>query len=341
MRESKATKKELDKKSAKKWVRDINFYFSAGILLLLIYFFFFASLSPFSFSCYPCHSAYYRTHGNSPHRDFRCSTCHSGAALFSKLNFRLMLVAMPFYLITDGSKKDVVSNDSCLYCHRSVAYRTTKGSSGVRMSHKEPLQEGYLCSDCHIKDAHPSPDLSKGFFEMFSCLKCHNGVKAQNKCSYCHLKTGYRVKQNNHYPTAYKQIHRDLASHGKNPLKSCSNCHDMSYCATCHVMITKYKVALPHPQDWIGLHSYTTDRSNVRACYACHETKFCLDCHGVEMPHPENYVRFHIDDAKQTEAKKCYKCHTKESCDFCHTNHRHPGIPQDLLKSLRRLAGFE
>jgi|GEM_PF-1058108 len=334
------TKQETDKKPAKKLVRDINFYSSVVIFVLLVYFLFFTSLSPFSFSCHPCHSTHYRTHKSSVHRDFRCSTCHSGAALFSKLDFRLLMAAMPGYLITDGSKKTAVGNDACLFCHRSVVNRTTQGSSGVRMSHREPLQEGYLCSHCHIKDAHPSSGLNKGFFEMLECLKCHNGVKAKNECNHCHVNTGYRVKQNN-YSTVYKQIHKDFASHGKNPLGSCSSCHDMSYCATCHVMITRYRVLLPHPQDWIGLHSYSTDRDNVRACYACHEKKFCFDCHGVEMPHPQNYVRFHIDDARQAEVQKCSRCHTKESCDFCHTNHRHPGVPDELLKALRRLAGFE
>jgi ferredoxin len=337
---STSTKRKTNKKTAKKLIKDVNFYFSVAILALLVYLLFFASLSPFSFSCYPCHADQSKTHESSTHKDFRCSACHAGVSLFSKLNFRFLLAAMPGYLFTDGSKKTAVKNDACVYCHRTVVNRTTQGRSGVRMSHREPLQEGYLCSDCHIKDAHPSSKLKKGFFEMLECLRCHNGVKAKKECAYCHVEKNYRVQQNN-YPTIYKQIHNDLKSHGKNPLSSCSSCHDMSYCATCHVMITKYRVALPHPQDWIGIHPYSTDRNNVRACYACHGKKFCLDCHGVEMPHPENYVRFHIAEARQAEAEKCYKCHTKESCDFCHINHRHPGIPQDILKALRRLAGFE
>lgn len=321
-------------------IRNINFYFTVAILVLLIYFLFLASLAPFNTACRVCHSDTYRSFKNSPHKNMRCASCHSGMTLSSKIDFRLLIAEMPFYFVFDSAEKARIGDNNCLYCHRTVLARTTKGNTGVRMSHKEPYQDGYSCSDCHIKDAHPTTNLTRGFPDMNICFKCHNGVKAKNECSHCHTKENYKVERN-YYLTSYKMIHKDLSSHGKNPLKICSNCHDMSYCATCHVMVTRFKVALPHPDDWVGMHPLTTNRDNVRACYACHEKKFCFDCHGVEMPHPEMYVKVHIKEAEQETVKKCYKCHTKESCDFCHQNHRHPGVPQDLLKMLRRLAGFE
>lgn len=326
------------RRDRKRWIRQFNFYFSVIFLIVLSYFLFFASLSPVNYACWVCHSGEYQSFRTSPHKNLQCATCHSGGNLFSKLEFRFLLTGMPAYFFFDGAKKSAVSNETCLYCHITVLTKTTDGKSGVKMSHREPVLENYRCSDCHLINAHEKNGMVKGFPDMIVCFECHNGIKAKKECNVCHVKNNYNVVFKK-YATTYSQIHEKLANHGKNPSRVCLNCHDMSYCATCHVMVGKYRVALPHPQDWIGLHPYSTNRDNVRACYACHEKKFCLDCHGVEMPHPENYLKVHTKEA--TLPEKCYKCHTKQSCNYCHENHRHPGIPQDLLKALRRLAGFE
>lgn len=327
-------------KQRRRFIRNFNFYFALFVFSVLIYLALFASLSPFNFACRVCHTDDFKSFRDSPHEKLQCASCHAGMTLSSKLNFRILIPAMPGYFIGASGRNIEVSNASCLYCHRKQIQATTRGKSGVRMSHREPLAEGYRCAECHLKDSHPSGKLSKGFFDMLICFECHNGVKAENKCSHCHLRDDFAVTGND-YPTAYKLVHRDLSSHGKFPLRSCGNCHDMSFCASCHVMISQYRIALPHPQDWLGIHGKTTNRENVRACYACHDKKLCLDCHGLEMPHPENYLRVHIDDARKHQEEKCYKCHEKRGCDFCHENHRHPGVPAELLKTLRRLAGFE
>lgn len=327
-------------KRGKRLIKDFNFYFAVAVLLVATYFLLMASLAPVNLACRLCHSSEFRSFAESPHKELRCSNCHSGISLSGKLNFRFLLSSMPGYLIVDSTRKIEVKNETCLFCHKNAIARTTSGKSGVRMSHREPNAEGYRCADCHTKDAHAAKDLKRGYLEMQVCFECHNGVKAEKKCGYCHTRDDFKVPKND-YPTAYKLIHESLKSHGRYPLKACANCHDIPYCASCHVMVKQYRVVLPHPEDWVGLHPTYTNRRNVRACYACHEKKFCLDCHGLEMPHPETYIRVHIDEAKKYSVNKCYKCHERQGCDFCHQNHRHPGLPSELLKSLRRIAGFE
>ncbi len=328
----------------KRAIRSVNFWATLTILAVLLYIFFMMSLSPFSFSCRVCHSKYTESAKKAAHKDLSCWMCHSGFTVSKKLDFRMLLLSMPGYLFFNGTNKITVANETCLVCHRSVIAKTTSGRSGVKMSHLEPIRDGYSCSGCHLPESHMLKEMETGFVDMMSCFECHNGIKASNKCDTCHKDKTYRVDKNRYgYYTTYKQIHTVYKDHGRNPLRTCSNCHSMSYCATCHVMITKLAVALPHPGDWVGLHGQYTNRQNVQACYACHKKSYCFDCHGVEMPHPENYLGRHTREAGSMKSmnEKCLKCHEKENCDYCHTNHRHPGVPGDLLKQLRRLAGFE
>lgn len=322
-------------------IRSINFYLTVILVLILIYIMFMMSLTPFNTACRLCHSGVYKNYESSPHRYLRCSACHSGFNFASKVDFRFLMISMPGYLVFNGTRKATVYNETCFACHPEVMGKTTEGKSGVKMSHIEPLQEGYRCADCHVPSAHPQKNLEKGFVDMVDCMKCHNGVKAKRDCAACHVNKNYRVERIYDQTTTYKIIHKKYEEHGEGPLTSCSICHSMSYCATCHVMVKKLKVPLPHPQEWVATHYLTTNRENVRACYACHDKKYCLDCHGVEMPHPENFLKVHTKEARGIDDKKCLKCHEKSGCDFCHTNHRHPGVPSELLKKLRRMAGFE
>jgi hypothetical protein len=325
----------------KRKIRTLNFYFTVALLIIIIYSFFLMSLTPFNTACRLCHAKTYESFRASPHSFLRCSTCHSGYYVSSKIDFRFLMISMPGYLIFNGTRKATVYNENCLVCHQAVLGKTTEGKSGVKMSHIEPYQEGYRCAECHSDSAHRDPKIEKGFVDMLSCMKCHNGVKAKKECATCHVKPNYRVEKPYRYRTSFNIVHEKYEDHGRGPLTECSICHSMSYCATCHVMIKKHRVPLPHPEGWVETHYLSTDRSNVRACYACHEKRYCTDCHGIEMPHPENFLKVHTKQARGVDDNKCLKCHEKDGCDFCHTNHRHPGVPADLLKILRRMAGFE
>lgn len=295
------------------------------------------SLSPFNQACRICHGYEYATYKESKHSEIRCSSCHAGSAFSERLKFRLSLTAMPLYFFYGEIRPEKMNNDNCLQCHLTQIQSVTDGKGGVRMSHQEVTQNGYLCADCHTDTAHPSEDQVYGFVDMKQCMSCHNGVNASKECKDCHTREDYSVEKTADHKTAFKVIHIPFENHGKGPLGICGECHKQNYCSECHVLVKNYGVSLPHPDDWPALHSKVTNRETVQVCYACHERKLCTDCHIVEMPHEEDYLAVHFDRAEEFGEQVCMRCHQDSDCTSCHEQHRHPGIPPELREQLERM----
>jgi hypothetical protein len=336
-----AEKQLLERRLNLHRLRTANFYLVAAALIVVCYLLLTASIAPFNGVCAWCHATSVDDFERSPHAGIRCSSCHGGMSYADILSFRLSLTGMPFYLFARPTVRLQVRNETCLGCHPAIASGTVKSASGIAMSHAEVIQGGFLCSDCHRIDAHRKEYAESGFVDMFVCLTCHNGVKATKKCAACHLNRDYRVKKAGDYRTNFVMIHVFYDSHGKGSLKSCGTCHDENYCSSCHILIKRFKVDLPHPRDWFGMHGFVTGRDKVKICYACHQEKNCRSCHIVEMPHPLSYLGSHKKEARTLGEDVCLRCHLKQGCDTCHQNHRHPGIPAELRRRLQRRLSLE
>lgn len=134
-------------------------------------------------NCLKCHEM--KSKGESlkltAHKGFTCKTCHINVE--STLNY--------LKHVTDRYNKDiklynVPGNDVCLQCHTNT--RNITPPQNLIIPHEYHLQRGIDCIDCHRYAAHG--DINKqnnNRIPMNTCLKCHNGYKASNKCQACHV----------------------------------------------------------------------------------------------------------------------------------------------------------
>lgn len=86
----------------------------------------------------------------------------------------------------DAPDTAVVDSESCLGCHEEVLQRTIT-ISRIRMSHREPVESGLTCVQCHPDTGHTVDTR----YAMSSCLPCHDGEKATTECETCHIVDPY------------------------------------------------------------------------------------------------------------------------------------------------------
>lgn len=291
-----------------------------------------ASVSPRF--CSLCHADAAVSLQASSHVTLDCDSCHVQAGTLGLLESRMQVVSMvaaaPFVLATggDGGSVDATGNKPCLVCHAELMPRTIQ-RNGVRMNHRTPEEDGWLCSDCHRGASHPNEAYSGVSYSMDKCLRCHSvGVDNLNTCSTCHIEGSEpRTTQ----PTAWRATHGTnwQRTHGMGDLTTCRACHSLTYCNACH------GISLPHPANFLAAHGKTVvENEGVRDdCVVCHKGPSCDNCHGLAMPHPAGFTKTHSAQAKD-DVELCYRCHNDASCEACHVRHTHPGIPENQLKRL-------
>lgn len=328
MNEKKERREEFEKQAV--------FAAKVSLIIFVIYSFFAMGLTPFSSICSLCHSIEATSKSQSKHNDLPCSACHSGAGFSDRLNFRLSLIRMPVFTLFFSKPKDAqVTDVTCTRCHLTQMKTSLVSTNGVKVSHAEIITGGYECVDCHSTTGHLFPESYGRQVDMFECFHCHNGVVVSVECKVCHPKTGKGEKRA--YRTNYQVVHNETEkAHGIADLNTCSNCHKKEDCTKCHGL------EMPHPGEFLYIHStYAISPYFKKECSRCHsETAFCLSCHQMEMPHPDGFLQEHSKFSRKDE-EKCLRCHEKSSCLWCHSRHRHPGIPTEVLKELRRRFRLE
>ncbi|HUQ04575.1 MAG TPA: cytochrome c3 family protein [Kofleriaceae bacterium] len=234
---------------------------------------------------------------------------------------------------------------ACVACHPGY----TVGASVARIAIPTPhlkfshaAHTTTACVACHdvtnatlaTRDHLPSMD---------SCMTCHDGERAADACTTCHLATqGGRVRtalpdgalvpvggatgavHDLDFRTNHDQIARADA-------QSCASCHEKRFCADCHAGSVKPMDF--HPGDYVTLHAVDA-RRGTPDCGACHKSqRFCVGCHeraGVGVRGESGFDRtgvvgrFHragwnhgID--AQKNLKTCTGCHREDFCIECHS----------------------
>jgi len=188
----------------------------------------------------------------------------------------------------------------CFQCHNVITL--DEAQRDIIFSHRAHLRRGAHCHVCHQVTGHTERIAP----EMDTCLECHDGQRADDRCRTCHSKMA-----------AIKPAFHDakfLRTHGKrlSGRAQCRSCHENSYCDKCH------KLPMPHPAGWSGGPHGRRALAQLGPCYQCHQQSYCDECHQVTMPHPRNYLRAHAAASRGDEAR-CTKCHSDEFCDKCHT----------------------
>jgi nitrate/TMAO reductase-like tetraheme cytochrome c subunit len=92
-----------------------------------------------------------------------------------------------YYIKSHGYAIDVI-NYNCERCHpRAFEIERSSGRS-VRMAHKQHIERGIECSDCHINIVHGVDPKGKNLPTMWTCFRCHNDEKAPREdCALCHV----------------------------------------------------------------------------------------------------------------------------------------------------------
>lgn len=204
------------------------------------------------------------------HAGVRCVACHEDAL---PLGFAASVAARMRWTVKGltGADPEAVQPGvparRCLACHRSIMSRTTESTAtGVVMSHKEPVEAGAPCVECHMNAGH-TPG-AQGV-SMNTCLRCHDGRAASADCGECHKKdVAFAAGQRRTFPFVHLP-----------PITDCGGCHDQKTCDACHGL------RMPHPQDFIaGEHARYAGFEKKNLCWRCHTLADCGQCHSVKAP---------------------------------------------------------
>jgi len=298
--------------------------------------------------CSSCHEMdlHYATWRQSSHRDVGCEECHVMSGTVSM--FRSKLAALRLVKrhaagnVAASAIQGHVPDANCKRCHPTSPELVTY--HGLRITHKAHREMEVSCTFCHDRVVHGPKWLYTGVTSeakekqlmvgtayaftptMETCYKCHDGKKAPNECSTCHVSLGER--RPSAFDPAWVQAHtQEVQRTGE---EECARCHTQDFCQNCH------RSANPHRADWIAQHPDEA-RSRPTGCYSCHlapaerkparvqEMAFCRACHELRLEHKQvNWGQVHGKESL-ADPSECQKCHTSSWCASCHSITRpHP-----------------
>lgn len=245
-----------------------------------------------------------------------CSSCHEKPGLagvpVNVVSRASMVAAWASGKRTAGSA--IVDSSSCISCHSVVLDGVTKGTTGVRMSHREPLDSGMTCASCHGRTGHDAG----APYSMSSCLPCHDDRKASAECKTCHTSDPYEPKSATGETSATALgSGRMVYPVVKVRNTDCGGCHDQErQCDTCHGL------RMPHPASFVARdHARMAAFEKKQACYKCHTPDSCNSrCHIGFPGHGNNWKQSHQRMPKDAVCG----CHaartgrTEPMCVLCH-----------------------
>lgn len=294
-------------------------------------------------SCMNCHAEQLekRALEQSSHAGLKCVTCHRPPGISGYLQQKIDFLRMVGVYTRLENKESIivragsVGNDVCLRCHSSVLEEAVEAGN-LLVSHVEINQANLPCVDCHSQTAHPGITKPVRKVEMTDCARCHDGQKADNKCSTCHPlnEEGIDVADVHELPKVSLTIQYDCYG----------ECHDeKKECLVCH------GVSMPHPDGWVNgpysLHIRYAGFTGKQLCWRCHYPKnegkylkpdpeFCGRCHPINF-HGRDEDVFYAHQ-RFTRAQCTGLCHNFNFCHMCHGEK----IPREPLPEKVKNAPF-
>jgi hypothetical protein len=300
------------------------------------------------------------THDRHLARSMSCEMCHTKAATSRKSSDLLL----PTGVSCDechGKQHPKPADEpaKCELCHTKVD-DGTRLTASVRMprpmlhfNHELHTKRGSACTDCHDM-THVRLGSVLQLPSEQSCLTCHDGFTATDRCSACHPSGSdgrlmLRAQDDRALPalvphgaSSWGAAHsltfvEDHAAEAKANGKLCGSCHDDAFCIDCHD--GPLRPMRIHAGDYLTIHAMDA-RGAVSDCSSCHRTQtFCQGCHdrlgfnkaddgefgvgGALQFHPEGWSgppglpQGHAH-AAQRNIGACVSCHTEDTCLACH-----------------------
>lgn len=204
------------------------------------------------------------------HASVRCVRCHEEplpAGFVSNVAARVRFGIKQVTGVSADAGVATVPSRRCLGCHRVILRRTTESTTtGVVMSHAEPVEAGVPCAECHKNSGHQPG--AQGV-SMNTCLRCHDGDAAPASCATCHKKDVAFAARTRR---TFSYVHLP-------PVTDCGGCHDQRACDACHGL------RMPHSQDFLdGEHARQAGFDKKNLCWRCHTYVECGRCHAVKAP---------------------------------------------------------
>jgi cytochrome c3-like protein len=208
--------------------------------------------------------------------------------------------------------------------------KVTYSAVESNFSHKEHLESGAECLDCH-----DGVDQSKRVSwswksSMGDCVSCHehdSGAAPVEDCVACHAEIDQTTLPANH-DGGWTRVHGILTLDGPEnpdlPNRNCTLCHQKSACDACHTT----ELPVGHTEGWrLRGHGFSAllDR---RKCATCHNEASCDSCHSTVTP------KNHRASWGGKTSSHCISCHlpsgSEDTCNACHR-----GTPSHQLASIR------
>lgn len=241
----------------------------------------------------------------STHSKVRCVRCHEGRPIVSAPQGVIARVRSGVLQVRGrGTDASVVTPALCLQCHQRIIRGTIK-RNGMVMSHREVVEAGMQCSDCHGDQGHTESRMTAG---MQVCLRCHDGDRAPATCTTCHSKGA---------DASIKLTQATFGSPVMLPDKpACDGCHAQAACDRCHGLRMPHPANFKEPEVHARLGAF---RKKDDVCFRCHVSMDCAGCHQPFTAHGANWDKRHQEDAPRKQY--CNQCHrTPNFCDSldCH-----------------------
>ncbi|MEW6189118.1 MAG: NapC/NirT family cytochrome c [Actinomycetota bacterium] len=271
------------------------------ILVLLASAMYYSSLPNFCRSCHTMKGEYYAWK-ESPHKKVNCLSCHQQPGVLGLCMEKTRMTSMIISQLRRSYKEPItamVRDESCLSCHSDIT-QEKKIRYTIRVSHKEILDSGYKCTNCHNTIAHGKMVPNGKFPAMERCVLCHNDKRASSNCRLCHIED---IGKNPREEVDFPKVHLEEPT-------SCRGCHPIETCNQCHGL------EMPHPPNWEKKHP-REGFVNKKLCWKCHNMPFCQHCHKrMPWPHAEDFPKTHGPASKVPGACGCHE--REKFCPICH-----------------------
>lgn len=237
-----------------------------------------------------------------------CGRCHTKAATSTRSADQLLPAGVQCDSCHSSQHPAAVppiaDEEACSTCHtRSEDRRVTASvrvpTARLHFNHALHLSDkvGADCSTCHGDMNRVRLATVMQLPDEATCLTCHDGDKATDRCSACHLSDASGR-------LSTRPLDSELLGHTRLMPRDDSQwlgaAHDLNFVQD-HAMVAK---------------------SSPKLCQACHDDDDCLDCHtGSLRPmriHAADYLSTHGLDARSGRID-CQSCHRSQSdCLACH-----------------------
>jgi len=220
-----------------------------------------------------------------PHARVDCVACHESSGWLGSMTIeapgRYLHFVNGLRKSPGASQYGTVVSAPCYRCHGTIAESTTIDEDrGVKMAHKQPLEAGAECRDCHSASTGVVSSLTVG---MAPCLRCHDGTDQPATCTTCHTKDVGLATRSHANPAEMRG--RELID-----TPDCGSCHDQeSKCDPCHAGVrmphTPLFRAYGHAREGVK----DLWNNNGQACARCHtaQRRPCTKCHAAMPGHVE------------------------------------------------------